>query len=157
MSQDQLPACIGGASTAVLNSGGTIDAPIERTKVSIAAGARHQHHIQVEHANSRIAFEFRTKGYNIEFSVVYQSGTEDAETVFGPSRLDSHIAVVADEIVCTRTGVYTLDFDNTFSKFRSKELSYSVQLTTPAVSSPEIAKSPKRKKRPSTPLKSTDN
>jgi hypothetical protein len=132
------------------NTAGAIATPPDRTKVAIPAGDCHRHEVEIDVPNSKISFEFRTKGYNIEFSVRYTS-KEDSEVVFGPARMDSHVAVVADDILCQKAGTYTLEFDNSFSKFRSKDLSYSVQIVAPVTpASPSSEKTKRRKKKSTT-------
>lgn len=137
----KLPTCIGGTSQIDFNAAGAIETEPERIRVVIPAGKTHRHELQIDAVGARIRFEFRTKGYNIEFSIHCLEGPPGAEqrSLLGPLRMDSHIAVVADEHVCSQTGTYVLEFDNSFSKFRGKELAYSVSVTSPAA--------PKKKKR----------
>lgn len=114
-SSDQIPAEVARANTAVSRQA-TLEVPV-----------------RVEEAGMLLAWEIACD--DLQFGIVYRgSGTlpaenNDVEVVLKPSRIKA-VAKVPEtgSLTCSKPGLYVLNFDNTFSTFTSKKLSYSVRL-----------------------------
>lgn len=114
-SSDQIPAEVVRANTAVSRQA-TLEVPV-----------------RVEEAGMLLAWEIACD--DLQFGIFYRgSGTlpaenNDVEVVLKPSRIKA-VAKVPEtgSLTCSKPGLYVLNFDNTFSTFTSKKLSYSVRL-----------------------------
>lgn len=114
-SSDQIPAEVARANTAVSRQA-TLEVPV-----------------RVEEAGMLLAWEIACD--DLQFGIFYRgSGTlpaenNDVEVVLKPSRIKA-VAKVPEtgSLTCSKPGLYVLNFDNTFSTFTSKKLSYSVRL-----------------------------
>lgn len=112
---DQIPAEVARANTAVSRQA-TLEVPV-----------------RVEEAGMLLAWEIVCD--DLLFGILYL-GTDplpakdnSAEVVLKPSRIKA-VAKVPESgsLMCSKPGMYVLNFDNTFSTFTSKKLSYSVRL-----------------------------
>jgi hypothetical protein len=89
--------------------------------------------ITVKAAGKILSWDFTVESNDINFIVFYQpqEGEEEkgeAEEVLAGQRVEGK---QKGELECKRPGTYTLRFDNSYSTFRSKTLTYLVKLTTP--------------------------
>jgi len=76
--------------------------------------------------DSIIAWEFKTKSYDIGFGLFYEYSPDKREEIIPIARLDSHKEMVVGIYSTTKAGVHVLHWDNTYSMSRSKDLSYQV-------------------------------
>ncbi|XP_014671684.1 PREDICTED: FYVE and coiled-coil domain-containing protein 1-like [Priapulus caudatus] len=86
--------------------------------------------ILVEKPGVTLSWEFRTTGHDIGFGVYRDNSTltmSDAEVLLPVTRCNSHQMAIAGQLKTETMGIYTLLFDNRFSRFTSKKLSYKVE------------------------------
>ncbi|XP_037279886.2 SEC14-like protein 2 [Rhipicephalus microplus] len=112
---DQIPAEVARANTAVSRQA-TVEVPV-----------------RVSEAGMLLAWEIVCD--DLLFGILYRGdGTlsaehDSAEVVLKPSRIKAGSKLPeAGSLTCSKPGLYVLNFDNTFSTFTSKKLSYSVRL-----------------------------
>ncbi|CAM9284323.1 unnamed protein product [Ascophyllum nodosum] len=105
--------------------------------------------IPVEHSGSVVDYSFETLENDILFEVVFNpaedgrdapEGGEGEEIVVEGQRFESHMGTVTGTIPLTRPGRLTLVWDNRYSWFKHKVLSYSVTLHVPSLVATERAK-----------------
>jgi len=82
--------------------------------------------IEVKGQNKTIKWEFSTLEYDIGFTVLHNFEGVQKSKIFEMKRYNSHLEVITGEFTTTTDGVYVLRWDNTFSKFRKKLLTYKV-------------------------------
>jgi len=85
-----------------------------------------QHTVPLFMRDNQVAcWRFSTQSHDIGFRVVFNE-----QDVFPYQRIDSHLKAETGvfELPSGHTGTITLMFDNTYSKFRSKALCYSVRV-----------------------------
>ncbi|TFJ80634.1 hypothetical protein NSK_008060 [Nannochloropsis salina CCMP1776] len=89
--------------------------------------------VPVDTAGSHVAYRFASDEFDIGFAVFFQGAEEGAklETVLPSSRVDSHVEPVSGDITVHRPGTVVLLWDNSYSWFATKALSYSVHLRYP--------------------------
>lgn len=112
---DQIPAEVARANTAVSRQA-TLEVPV-----------------RVEEAGMLLAWEIACD--DLLFGISYKgTGTLPAEdngteVILKPSRIKA-VAKVPEtgSVTCSKPGLYVLNFDNSFSTFTSKKVSYSVRL-----------------------------
>eukprot|EP00004_Rigifila_ramosa_P002009 TRINITY_DN12036_c0_g2_i1.p1 TRINITY_DN12036_c0_g2~~TRINITY_DN12036_c0_g2_i1.p1 ORF type:complete len:362 (-),score=84.08 TRINITY_DN12036_c0_g2_i1:43-1128(-) len=123
LSPEVVPRAWGGTSETPLPSAGPIGAtakdPLSRT-VEVATN----HEVKVEApAGATIAYEFKLAAYDIGFGIFF--GPE-REVVVPIKRHECVATAEQGSFVATRAGTYTLFFDNSFSLFRRKTVSFTV-------------------------------
>lgn len=113
---DQIPAEVARSST-VVSRQATLDVPV-----------------RVEQAGMLLAWEISSD--DVLFGVSYQEDAADsssAEMIVKPSRIKAGVKLPeAGSLTCPKPGLYVLNFDNSFSTFTSKKVSYSVRLLDPS-------------------------
>jgi len=116
------------------------DAPNE---VTIKARSAFEHVVQVEHASSSIALEFKILHNDIKFKLFHKkSPTEVKEVV---SAKVSSSESYQNTINVADAGTYILQWDNTHALMKSKQVSYRIEILAPleqdqkAISSDELA------------------
>ncbi|XP_033733173.1 LOW QUALITY PROTEIN: FYVE and coiled-coil domain-containing protein 1-like [Pecten maximus] len=97
-------------------------------EVTLRAGRRFAVPIMVDKLNTILCWEFTSQPKDIVFSVTYQTRTDlpsmAAQILVPPCKCDSHKQAVKGELTAKQLGVYTLIFDNTYSRLTSKKVSY---------------------------------
>ena len=91
--------------------------------------------IPVSVAGSAIEYEFTTKNGDVEFSVILSSkGLDENEDmcVFENSRVPSDIEIVKGKFKAAREGIVMFRWNNVFSWYNPKYLSYTLRLAQPA-------------------------
>ncbi|CAG5125077.1 unnamed protein product, partial [Candidula unifasciata] len=87
--------------------------------------------VDIEHKNTVLLWEFTSHPKDIVFSVTYRSNElisiTEAEVIVAPCKCDSHKQTVRGELMAKQAGIYTLVFDNTYSKMISKKVHYSLE------------------------------
>eukprot|EP01127_Copromyxa_protea_P014321 TRINITY_DN3971_c0_g1_i1.p1 TRINITY_DN3971_c0_g1~~TRINITY_DN3971_c0_g1_i1.p1 ORF type:complete len:412 (+),score=96.28 TRINITY_DN3971_c0_g1_i1:54-1289(+) len=122
-----LPIRLGGQSTRDIPIGGTLK-PKLRTKSSYVSISRSSSH-EVEHsfsAGDLISWEFKTKGYDIGFTVHHLVSDTEKKEVVAMERHEAHKRVVTGSLEIKEEGKYKFLFDNTFSWTRGKSVKYNI-------------------------------
>ncbi|ETW06012.1 hypothetical protein, variant [Aphanomyces invadans] len=106
----------------------------------VAPAGRFELPIRVEEAGSDLSYTFETKDMDIDFSITFE-GLTSVEYLVHPTRCASHESTVRGSLDIPGPGTVVLVWDNEYSWFNAKELSYHVGLKTPE---PDVstAKSP---------------
>ncbi|CAL8125551.1 unnamed protein product [Orchesella dallaii] len=103
---------------------------------NISAGDTFELTFEVEAPQALLSWSFKTKNYDIGFTVLHRpfSGGDLEETeIIEYKRVNAQKLVQNGSFICEASGQYILRFDNTYSRLRSKEIMYLVeiaQLTT---------------------------
>lgn len=107
--------------------------------LSVDRRSCHEVPVSVTQAGSRLCWEYETEDHDIGFTVVRAQDDPAAEdvTVLSWQREDSHLKPREGSILCEEPGTYVLKFDNTFSAYRSKKLTYTVRVVPPTISERE--------------------
>jgi hypothetical protein len=79
--------------------------------------------VRVDTSKSRLSWNFKTEKHDIGFTVLSPCNEE----LIRVSRADSAF-MQKGAIICEGAGNYQLIFDNSFSRFRSKQLRYGVSV-----------------------------
>ncbi|KAK8755119.1 hypothetical protein V5799_002182 [Amblyomma americanum] len=113
---DQIPAEVARSST-VVSRQATLDVPV-----------------RVDQSGTLLAWEIASD--DVLFGISYQEDvavSSSAEVVLKPSRIKAGIKMPeTGTLTCPKPGMYVLNFDNSFSTFTSKKVSYSVRLLEPS-------------------------
>ncbi|XP_041347285.1 FYVE and coiled-coil domain-containing protein 1-like isoform X2 [Gigantopelta aegis] len=88
--------------------------------------------VSIQTPDTVLFWEFSSQPKDIVFSVNYRETTstarDSAVEVVPPCKCDSHKHAVHGEITAKQTGIYTLLFDNSYSKITSKKVHYILKL-----------------------------
>jgi hypothetical protein len=91
--------------------------------------------IEISSAGAELAWEFSTEYKNIHFSVIFKESdlvvNEEAEVLIPTCKCNSHKHSIQGELVARKTGIYSLLFDNSASRFTSKKLHYKLRVKLP--------------------------
>ncbi|XP_046385028.1 uncharacterized protein LOC124155332 isoform X2 [Ischnura elegans] len=102
--------------------------------VWIRAGAIYSVPLLIEEKNINILWEFSTNPNSIAFSVLYKTSMDvpmsNALIVVPTTRVNSHLTAIHGRLRPKRSGVYILMFDNSFSRFTGKTVSYCLRAET---------------------------
>jgi hypothetical protein len=80
--------------------------------------------------DSTLRWAFTTEGYDIGFSVHFETEVEDGnEFLVQYERVASHERKAEGQVKLETPGKYVVTFDNSYSRTRAKTLNYSVSLT----------------------------
>lgn len=86
--------------------------------------------ILVENVNTTLCWEFKSHPKDVVFSVCFQPDNKtklsDAQTLVPSCKCDSHKQAVKGELTAKQVGIYTLVFDNTYSRLTSKKIEYAL-------------------------------
>lgn len=95
--------------------------------VDVKAGSEARVSFDVPDAGHVVLWEFKTKSYDIGFSVDFEG-----HIVVGHQRCDSHLGLVQGSYTAEHKGQCSLVFDNTYSRMRNKrvQLRHSVRSKT---------------------------
>jgi len=83
-------------------------------------------------AGSTCKYRFSTKIGDIAFSVQYVCPGRAPELIFETARVPSDQEAITGSYKCSREGTVLFEFDNSFSWFNPKMLTYHVELFQPA-------------------------
>lgn len=86
--------------------------------------------VQVEKPGTELAWEFVTENHDISFSVSRLDGSQKVEVV-ATERIAAHLGNVDGSISCELSGVYVLEWDNSFSWTKGKNLKYRYDVVDP--------------------------
>nr|CAH0109445.1 unnamed protein product [Daphnia galeata] len=94
----------------------------------VPAGNRKRIEIHVEKTKSLIRWEFVTEDGDVGFQIVYIKGDGEEVIILPKTRVNSHQMMEIGEIACIYSGTYVIEFDNSYSYFRSKKLWYNIDV-----------------------------
>jgi hypothetical protein len=133
---EELPAALGGLSAETLptNSGEYSDklpSGLSLNPRSVTVGRRDELVVdfQVSATPATLTVEFSTRDNNIGFGL---RDNNNNNFIAPMQRYDAHREPVTFTQTLTTTGSYSVIFDNTFSMFSSKSLTYHIKLVEPA-------------------------
>ncbi|XP_022705350.1 SEC14-like protein 2 [Varroa jacobsoni] len=72
--------------------------------------------------------EFESDGHDIALSLLCRTSEDDIGEILPMKRYDSHTGPVVFTVCCDVAGEYLLRFDNSYSSFRSKRISYNFKI-----------------------------
>lgn len=90
-------------------------------------------------AGSTVRYQFTTSGGDISFMTKYYS-KGNSDVIFGPSRVPSDVDAYTGQYKSTKDGTLILYFDNEFSWFTPKYLTYHVEVFQPAFTAADNAR-----------------
>ncbi|CAM9343624.1 unnamed protein product [Lampetra fluviatilis] len=104
-----------------------------RRELHVKAGAYAVITMNVTESGLSLAWEFSSESRNVSFSVVWRDGPEqpvESSVVLIPlTRCNSHLQLVQGQLKARRPGLYLLIFDNSFSRFYGKKVSYHLTVS----------------------------
>ncbi|NXU64710.1 FYCO1 protein, partial [Horornis vulcanius] len=84
-----------------------------------------------------ISWIFSSDPKSISFSVVYQESEDtpldQCKVLIPMTRCNSHKETIRGQVKVRNAGIYTLIFDNTFSRFVSKRVFYHLAVERPVI------------------------
>ncbi|NXC43253.1 FYCO1 protein, partial [Penelope pileata] len=93
--------------------------------------------ITVTETGLTISWIFSSDPKSISFSVVYQESEEtpldQCKVLIPMTRCNSHKETIRGQVKVRNSGIYTLIFDNTFSRFISKRVFYHLTVERPVI------------------------
>lgn len=96
----------------------------------IKPGKSHAIPVVIDKQNTVLCWEFTSHPKDVIFSVTYVEFDRPDPTLthslVPPCKCDSHKQAVRGELTAKQTGVYSLLFDNTYSRITSKKINYSL-------------------------------
>ncbi|CAG7725193.1 unnamed protein product, partial [Allacma fusca] len=136
---DQLPSQYGGSNTSVQNykisQGYDIQAEHEifpheeMLREEVPPGQKHTHCFFISRG-SQISWNFRSLDYDIGFALTFENTEKpgrDAQVILECARADAHLHVQKGTLISQESGNYSIIFDNSFSRFRSKTIFYAIR------------------------------
>lgn len=93
--------------------------------------------VDVADCGPTISWMFSSEPKSISFSVVYRESTdtqvEQAKVLIPLTRCNSHKETIQGQLKVRHPGLYTLIFDNSFSRFISKKVFYQLTMEKPVI------------------------
>ncbi|POI27683.1 hypothetical protein CIB84_008568, partial [Bambusicola thoracicus] len=93
--------------------------------------------ITVTEIGLTISWIFSSDPKSISFSVVYQESEDtpldQCKVLIPMTRCNSHKETIRGQMKVRNSGIYTLIFDNTFSRFISKRVFYQLTVERPVI------------------------
>jgi len=146
---DQLPVHYGGTMTdvngdpkcsAVLNPGGTIPTsyylstaklvPSEGMKsCTVLSSNKKRLKFKATEPNSHLRWKFFSESGDIAFYAYLKSDGEKVE-LYPKERIECHLIREEGSVPCEKMGTYVIEFDNTYSYFRTKKIWYDISIET---------------------------
>eukprot|EP00743_Colponemidia_sp_Colp-15_P001514 GILK01001654.1.p1 GENE.GILK01001654.1~~GILK01001654.1.p1 ORF type:complete len:442 (+),score=79.64 GILK01001654.1:100-1326(+) len=143
---DQLPDFLGGACKC---SGGCLPWYGEKDgsgsflgkylEADVPAKKFQDFPIRIEEPNSKVNWEFISRGSNINFGVTFTPDAGAAVNVEALKSVNSAQDIIKGEFVAPSIGTVTVRFDNSDSWFKSKSVQYKLDLTAPEPSAEALA------------------
>lgn len=122
--------------------GGCIPRPQYDVTATVPSRDKLVRQIECPAGGGELAWSFSTKDHNVAFGVEWTpaSGGAKGKVVAVPcERVDSHHYPVSGSHLTNEAGTWTVTWDNSFSYFTSKELSYTVNVSDNASKQAEEA------------------
>lgn len=89
--------------------------------------------VEVSQSGSLLSWEFQSdEDKDVGFGVYFHGGSDSLKELRKTSRVACRGAPETGTLTCSQPGVYVLKFDNSFSWFTAKRVSYNVRVTPPA-------------------------
>jgi hypothetical protein len=79
-------------------------------------------------AGSTIKYAFSTENGDIMVSTAFQLAGQSPELILSPMRVPSDVETINGSYKATQEGTFIITFDNNFSWFNPKDLTYTVSL-----------------------------
>lgn len=97
-------------------------------KMTVTRMSKTQISVEVTESGSHIEWEFETKNRDIAFSLLYKKNKIDPTIieVIPKQRIDTYMSSETGMYKCDKTGIYIIEFDNTYSWIYQKEIYYRV-------------------------------
>ncbi|XP_061197499.1 FYVE and coiled-coil domain-containing protein 1-like isoform X2 [Saccostrea echinata] len=96
----------------------------------VKAGKSHAIPVVIDKQNTVLCWEFRSHPKDVIFSVTYvefdRPDPAITHCLVPACKCDSHKQAVRGELTAKQTGIYTLLFDNTYSRITAKKICYSL-------------------------------
>ncbi|XP_062273451.1 SEC14-like protein 2 [Scomber scombrus] len=105
--------------------------------LSVSRGSSKQLDYEILFPGCVLRWQFATEGADIGFGVFIKAKMGEwkkaaqMEEVVPNQRYNSHLVPEDGSLTCERPGVYVLRFDNTYSFFQAKRISFSVEVLLP--------------------------
>jgi len=103
----------------------------------VKAGKKFTLEAQCHKANMELSWVFITENHDIAFAVYHQSENGELDEVVPGERVQAHHGNIEGTFVCEKPGVYVLEWDNSFSWTRGKNLRYKFELVEPGMPAQE--------------------
>ncbi|XP_036454744.1 SEC14-like protein 2 [Colossoma macropomum] len=106
--------------------------------VSISRGSSHQLEYEILAPGCVLRWQFCSEGADIGFGVFLKKKLGEwmkagqMQEVVPSQRYNAHLVPEDGSLTCTEPGVYVLRFDNTYSIFQSKKVSFTVEVLLPS-------------------------
>ncbi|ETW03250.1 hypothetical protein H310_05646 [Aphanomyces invadans] len=99
--------------------------PFEYEKVNILRGSKHELQLQMTSAGQSLVWKFEVEDYDIEFYAEFHTPFPMYTEIFhAATKYQTTSKPVEGMYTCSRPGVVTLRWDNTYSRLRNKSLLY---------------------------------
>ena len=100
----------------------------DMTKVHVKAGGKYVHSVQVPASTTAhsVQYEFRLPAHDISFALTFTSAGKTQQLV--PPARCGHNAMVSDAVTVEGEGELQVVFDNSYSRFTSKNVFFSVDV-----------------------------
>lgn len=85
----------------------------------------------MQRGNAELKYSFKTKDYNISFSVEFINEEEKTIEVIPLSQVNSHLETIEGSIDLPEPGEVVITWDNSFSWMTEKTLLYTIDLSMP--------------------------
>jgi len=89
--------------------------------------------IPIDLSESRVLYKFSTEENDISFAVIFEGLDDSIEVILPAGRVDSHFEPISGAITVHKPGSIILEWDNNYSWFNTKTLSYTVSLKQPKI------------------------
>jgi len=96
--------------------------------VTLPAGQKLTFEYEILEAGSTLKWNLKSDGYDVGLSIICE---DSGEEVVPYKRVDSHLAKVEGSLLCSKPGRYSVSFDNSYSRFRSKGIRYFISVLSP--------------------------
>ena len=103
----------------------------------VKAGKKFTLEAQCHKANMELSWVFITENHDIAFAVYHHGENGELDEVVPGERVQAHHGNIEGTFVCERLGVYVLEWDNSFSWTRGKNLRYKFELVEPGMPAQE--------------------
>eukprot|EP01087_Luapelamoeba_hula_P011057 TRINITY_DN2979_c0_g1_i4.p1 TRINITY_DN2979_c0_g1~~TRINITY_DN2979_c0_g1_i4.p1 ORF type:complete len:438 (+),score=103.72 TRINITY_DN2979_c0_g1_i4:182-1315(+) len=128
----ELPVEFGGTSDFVVTGGGPYSGAkddgsmVSPLEVTVGRQDKYEARVIIENERSLITWKFSTVGYDIGFGIQFETASGEREAVVAIDRVNSHEEAIEGCYTAEKTGTYFLVWDNTFSTWTKKTLTYLV-------------------------------
>uniref|UniRef100_A0A4W4F5M2 SEC14-like lipid binding 8 n=2 Tax=Electrophorus electricus TaxID=8005 RepID=A0A4W4F5M2_ELEEL len=106
--------------------------------VSVGRGSSHQLEYEILVPGCVLGWQFTSEGGDVGFGIFIKKNRGEwmkagqMLEVLPSQRYNAHLVPEDGSLTCTEAGVYVLRFDNTYSIFQSKRVSFSVEVLLPS-------------------------